>query len=93
MQVDFKNLELIPQLLTEIKELKKDILNIQNKNKLNLTKLQNVAKYLQISKTTVFNYIKDGRFKENVHYKKIIVNKMVKYNFVESAIIQFKENL
>lgn len=93
MIIDLKNLDLIPLLLKEIKELKQDVLNIQNKNKHNLTKLQNVAKYLQVSKTTVSNYIKDGRFKENVHYKKTIVNKMVKYNFVESAIIQFKENL
>lgn len=91
MIIPYENLDLIPQLLKEVKELKKELSNLANKNKPNLTKLQFVAKYLKVSKSTVFNYIKDGRFKENVHYKKNIVNKMIKYNFVESAIIKFKE--
>lgn len=91
MIISYENLDLIPKLLQELKELKEEISNLSNKNKPNLTKLQFVAKYLQVSKTTVFNYTKDGRFKENIHYKKNIVNKTIKYVFVESAIIKFKE--
>jgi len=91
MDIHFQNLELIPHLLKELQFLKNELQKLTSKDKPNLTKLEFVAKYLQVSKTTVFNYIKDGRFKENVHYRKKIVNKMIKYIFVESAIIKFKE--
>ncbi len=94
MNIAFQNLELIPKLIDKIDTLQYQLSQLSNqKNKINLTKLSNVANYLGVSKTTVLNYIKDGRFKENVHYKKHIVNSMVKYIYVENAIIKFKESI
>lgn len=94
MIIPYENLELIPQLLEEIKTLKDEILNLTNKNKPNLTTLTNVAKYFDVSKMTVYNMLEDGRLKENVHFKKQILKNKVKIVFVESAIIKYqKENL
>lgn len=94
MIIDLKNLDLIPLLLEEIQKLKQDILNITNVNKINLTKLCNVAKYLNVSKPTIYTMLQDGRFKENVHFKKQITKNKIRIIFIEDAIIKFKkENL
>ena len=94
MFIDLSNLELIPQLLQELKELKQDISNITNTNKPKLTNLTNVAKFLNVSKMTIYNMLDDGRLKENIHFKKQMLKNKVKIVFVESAIIKYqKENL
>ena len=94
MFLDLSNLDLIPQLLEEMKTLKDEISNLTNKNKPKLTTLTNVAKYLNVSKMTVYNMLDDGRLKENVHFKKQMLRNKVKIVFVESAIIKYqKENL
>ena len=94
MLIDLSNLDLIPQLLQELKDLKQEILNYTNKNKPKLTTLTNVAKYLKVSNMTVYNMVDDGRLKENIHFKKQMLKNKVKIVFVESAIIKFqKENL
>lgn len=94
MNIPYENLDLIPQLLNKVEDMQIQLSKLTNKEKkIDLTKLINVSQYLNVSKTTIGNYIKDGRFKENVHYKKYLSKKMVKYIFVESAIIKFKESL
>ena len=94
MIIDLKNLDLIPQLLQELKELKQEIFNITNINKPKLTTLSNVAKFLNVSKMTIYNMLEDGRLKENIHFKKQMLKNKVKIVFVESAIIKYKsENL
>lgn len=94
MIIDLKNLDLIPQLLQELKELKQEISNITNTNKPKLTTLTNVAKFLNVSKMTIYNMLEDGRLKENIHFKKQMLRNKVKIVFVESAIIKYKsENL
>lgn len=94
MVIDLKNLDLIPQLLEEVKELKQEISNYINKNKPKITTLSSVAKYLNVSKMTIYNMLEDGRLKENIHFKKQILKNKVKIVFVESAIIKYqKENL
>lgn len=94
MLLDLSNLELIPQLLQEVKELSQKLNDYTNKTKPNLTTITTVSKYLNVSKMTIYNMLDDGRFKENVHFKKEILKNKVKIVFVESAIIKFqKENL
>lgn len=94
MLIDLSNLDLIPQLLQELKDLKQEILNYTNKNKPKLTTLTNVAKYLKVSNMTVYNMVDDGRLKENIHFKKQMLKNKVKIVFVESAIMKYqKENL
>lgn len=94
MTIDLSNLDLIPQLLQELKELKQEISNYTNKNKPKLTTHTNVAKYLNVSLMTIYNMLEDGRFKENIHFKKQMLRNKVKIVFVESAIIKYKsENL
>ena len=94
MLLDLTNLDLIPQLLQEVKELKQELSNYANKNKPKLTTLTNVAKFLNVSKMTVYNMVEDGRLKENIHFKKQMLKNKVKIVFVESAIIKYqKENL
>ena len=94
MIIDLKNLDLIPHLLQELKELKQEIFNITNINKPKLTTLTNVAKFLNVSKMTIYNMLEDGRLKENIHFKKQMLRNKVKIVFVESAIMKYqKENL
>lgn len=91
MYVDFSNLDLIPKVLEQLQILRNDLALLQNKNKIDLSKLYNVAKYLNVSKPTVYNMIDDGRFQQNIHYKKQINKNKVRIVFVESAIINYKK--
>lgn len=82
---DFNNLELIPELLETVKDLKIliDILKPE------LTTKRGVAMFLGITERTVNNYIADGKLREGYHFyrknDKILV-------FIEDAIIEFKIN-
>lgn len=90
----FENLEQIPKLLVYLEEIKNKVERLE-KNlipKLDLTKRSGVKKYLNISDSTLYQMINDGRFKQNIHYKKSLNGKRVKILFVESAIVKFKEN-
>ena len=91
----FNNLELIPKLLEHLNTLNIKILNIENEliKKLDLTKRDGVKKFLDISDVTISNYINNGKFKQGIHYNKIIKGKKIKITFVEDAILDFKENL
>lgn len=96
MNIPYENLELIPQLINKLDKLQNDI-NMLKKDKenqkLNLTKIGNVAKYLNCSPLTIRNMMNDGRLKERIHYKKELINKKIKYIFFETAIIHYKESL
>ncbi len=93
MLIDLKNLDLIPQLLQELQILKDEIkrVNLKLDRRYDLSRLRDVSIYLGVSIKTIYNYIDDGRFKQNVHYMKTIKNNNNKITFVESAIIKFKE--
>ena len=59
MIIPYENLDLIPLLLQEIRELKNDVNSYKLKNKIVLNKVSEVAKFLGVSKLTIYNMIKD----------------------------------
>ena len=93
MNFAFENLDKIIDILEKLDSLNSKILNIENRlaPKLDLTKRDGVKKYLDISDSTLYQMMNDGRLKQNIHYKKIIKGKRVNIIFVESAIVGFKE--
>ena len=93
MEISFENLNKIIDILEKLDSLNSKILNIENRlaPKLDLTKRDGVKKYLDISDSTLYQMMNDGRLKQNIHYKKIIKGKRVNIIFVESAIVGFKE--
>jgi hypothetical protein len=95
MNFSFENLDKIIDILEKLDSLNSKILNIENKltPKLDLTKRDGVKKFLDISDVTISNYINNGKFKQGVHFNKIIKGKKIKISFVEDAILDFKENL
>ncbi|MGD9623079.1 MAG: hypothetical protein AB7U51_00345 [Arcobacter sp.] len=94
MEISFDNLNKIVDILEKLDSLNSKILNIENRlaPKLDLTKRDGVKKYLDISDSTLYQMMNDGRLKQNIHYKKTINGKRVNIIFVESAIVGFKEN-
>ena len=95
MNFAFENLDKIIDILEKLDSLNSKILNIENKltPKLDLTKRDGVKKLLNISDATISNYINNGKFKQGIHFNKIIKGKKIKIIFVEDAILDFKENL
>lgn len=93
MEISFENLNKIIDILEKLDSLNSKILNIENRlaPKLDLTKRDGVKKYLDISDSTLYQMMNDGRLKQNIHYKKTINGKRVNIIFVESAIVGFKE--
>jgi predicted DNA-binding transcriptional regulator AlpA len=93
MNFAFENLDKIIDILEKLDSLNSKILNIENRlaPKLDLTKRDGVKKYLDISDSTLYQMMNDGRLKQNIHYKKTINGKRVNIIFVESAIVGFKE--
>ena len=93
MEISFENLNKIVDILEKLDSLNSKILNIENRlaPKLDLTKRDGVKKYLDISDSTLYQMMNDGRLKQNIHYKKTINGKRVNIIFVESAIVGFKE--
>ena len=94
MEKSFENLNKIDTILAALNLLNSKILNLENKlvPKLDLTKRDGVKKFLDISDSTLYKMINDGRLKQGVHYKKTLKGKRVNIIFVESAIVNFKEN-
>lgn len=81
----FNNLELIPELLKTVNDLKV-LVNIL---KPELTTKRGVAMFFGVTERTVNNYISDGKLIEGYHFNrkndKILV-------FIEDTIIEFKIN-
>lgn len=88
----FENLELIPKLLEKILILEEKIIRLEDNliKPLNLTKRNDVKKYLEISDSTLNNMFKDGRFKIGIHYTKSLKGNRTKIIFIESAIKELK---
>ncbi|MCT7528766.1 hypothetical protein N5T79_06370 [Aliarcobacter cryaerophilus] len=94
--VDFDVLKLIPKMLEEMQDLKKEVTELRQhiKPKYDLTKRDDVKKFLNnITDTTLCNMMKDGRLKENIHYKKEIKGKRIMITFVEDGILAYKKGL
>ena len=89
----FENLELIPKLFEQLKDLHDKVSKLEDEfvEDLDLTKRAGVKKYLNISDSTIYQMINDGRFKQGIHYQKTLKGKRVNITFVESAIVNFKE--
>lgn len=54
----------------------------------NLTTYNDVAKFLGLTRKTIYNYIKEGKLMENKHFYK---NTQGKPTFIPSEIIEFKK--
>lgn len=89
----FENLEYIPKILAYLEDMKIRIEKLEKDliPKLDLSKSGQVAKYLDISISTLNNMLNDGRFKEGVHFRKIFKNKRYRIIFIESAIVKYKK--
>jgi len=87
-----KAIELIPEILERlyIVEKQNQLLINELLNSLDLTKASDVAKYLNISLSTLRAMLKDGRFQEGIHFKKEFKNKRNRIVFVESSIVKYK---
>ena len=91
--IDFKNLELIPELLEKLSLLDQRVKYLQDGliKPLDLTTRRNVRQYLQISESTLNNMFKDGRLKQGKHYTKQIKGNKVKIIYIASAIKELKK--
>ena len=93
--VDFSSLDLIPKMLEKMEEMQSELIELrqQLKPKYDLTKRAGVKAFLDISDGTLNNMMKDGRFKENIHYTKQIKGKKIMISFVENGILAYKKGL
>ena len=79
------------ELIEKINKIEENVnlllqLHIEQSN--SLTTYNDVAKFLGKTRKTVYNYIKDGKLIEGVHYDK---NEKGKPTFIPSEIIKFKK--
>ena len=86
MTVSLENLELLPQLIDLLIEIKQDI-QVLKSYKPDLRKAKEVYEFLGISKASLYSYITNGTFEQGIHYK-IENSKTV---FIEEGIVEFKE--
>lgn len=79
---------------------KEDIQRLENKFDLlldilskthNLSTRNGVRQYLEISESTLINMMKDGRFKQDIHFTKEIKGNKTKITFIESAVKSYKK--
>jgi predicted DNA-binding transcriptional regulator AlpA len=89
-----ENLNILPLLFQQFVELTKKVENLEDQliPKLDLTKRKDVKKFLDISDSTIYVMMNDGRFKEGIHFTQSIKNKKNTIVFIESAIKGYKEN-
>lgn len=93
--VNFDVLDLLPKMFEKMEEMQTELTELrqQLKPKFNLTKRAGVKAFLDISDGTLNNMMKDGRFKENIHYTKQIKGKKIMISFVENGILAYKKGL
>ncbi|WNL28027.1 hypothetical protein QUR76_06720 [Arcobacter cryaerophilus gv. pseudocryaerophilus] len=91
--VDFDVLKLIPKMLEEMQDLKKEVTELKQhiKPEYDLTKRAGVMAYLKVSNNTITRYISEGTFKEGYHYHRELKNNASKIIFVSGAIKEFKK--
>lgn len=92
--IDFELLELLPELLDELKKLTTKVTILENAliPKYDLTKRVGVLQFLHISESKLKVMMKDGRLKINIHFIREIKGNKSKITFIESGILEFKEN-
>jgi hypothetical protein len=86
MTISLENLELLPQLIDLLIEIKQDI-QVLKSYKPDLRKAKEVYEFLGISKASLYAYMTNGIFKQGIHYK-IENGKTI---FIEEGIVEFKE--
>ncbi len=93
--VNFDVLDLLPKMFKKMEEMQTELTELrqQLKPKFDLTKRAGVKAFLDISDGTLNNMMKDGRFKENIHYTKQIKGKKIMISFVENGILAYKKGL
>ena len=93
--VDFSVLSLLPQIAESLEQLKKENEELKQhfNPKYDLTKRAGVKAFLNISDGTLINMMKDGRFKQNIHYTKQINGNKVMITFVEDGFLAYKKGL
>lgn len=93
--VNFDVLGLLPKMFEKMEEMQTELTELrqQLKPKFDLTKRAGVKAFLDISDGTLNNMMKDGRFKENIHYTKQIKGKKIMISFVENGILAYKKGL
>ena len=93
--VDFSVLGLLPNIAKQMEIMQNEILELKRQlsPRYDLTKRAGVKAFLNISDGTLNNMIKDGRFKQNIHYTKQINGKKVMLLFVEDGILAYKKGL
>lgn len=92
--IDFELLELLPELLEELKSLRSEVTVLKTAliPELDLTKRAGVLKFLNKSDSTLKKMMNEGILKSNIHYIKEIKGKKIKITLIESGILEFKEN-
>lgn len=90
MNIQLEHLDLLPQMMEEIKNIKKELQILKQSIQIDLTKRSGVKQYLNISDSTISVMMKDGRLKQNIHYIKEIKGNKTKITFIESAIKNLK---
>ncbi|WP_419677502.1 hypothetical protein ACN2EN_07000 [Aliarcobacter lanthieri] len=92
--VDISTINLIPKVLEEMQNLKKDIHELKQhlKPEYDLSRRNGVMKYLNISDSTISKYIKEGTFKEGYHYYREIKGRKSIIKYVSGAIEEFKKD-
>lgn len=83
MTIELENLALIPILLEEVKKLNAKLETVS----VDLRSGTQVMRYLDVSKTTLFRLVKEGKLKEGIHYKKT----GGKVEYIPDGIVEFKK--
>lgn len=83
---------MLEELLQKIEKMEKNVellleLHLQQSN--SLTTYAEVARFLGKTRKTIYHYVKDGKFEENLQYYKDDNNKIV---FIPEGIIDYKSN-
>jgi predicted P-loop ATPase/GTPase len=83
---------MLEELLEKINKLEKNmelLLELHLQQASSLTTYNEVAKFLGKTRKTVYNYVKDGKLQEDIHY---FIDDNGKTVFIPKAIIEFKSN-
>jgi len=83
---------MLEDLIESIERIEKSVIllvDLQLQQSNNLNSYTDVAKFLGKTTKTIYNYIKNGKLQENIHYTKDVSQRIV---FNPKAIVDFKNN-